>query len=99
MKFDPHAGRVVASASADGTVIVSSCYIPEVDKDSNGLFGNYKETEPTILFKFKMREWANTLSFSPSGEALMFSSKYSHKFFVTLFSPAHDSIMHYYEIG
>ena len=45
-----------------------------------------------------MGGWANTLSFSPSGEALMFSSKFSH-ILCDPFAIAHDSIMHYYEIG
>ena len=75
VRFDPLSGRVVVSASADGTVILSSCYIPDLDKDSNGIFGGFSNPETTILFKFKMREWANTVSFSPSGEALMFASK------------------------
>jgi len=39
VKFDPLSSRVVASASADGVVIVSTCYVPEVDSDSKGLYG------------------------------------------------------------
>lgn len=75
VRFDPLSGRVVVSASADGTVILSSCYIPELDKDSDGLFGGFSSPETTILFKFKMGAWVNTVSFSPSGQALIFASK------------------------
>lgn len=76
VKFDPLSSRVVASASADGQVIVSTSYYEELDgkADSPGPFG--KITKQELLFKFKCSEWVNTLSFSPSGNQLLFASKF-----------------------
>lgn len=40
VRFDPLSSRVVASAGTDGTVVVSTSYFPELDKDStDGPFG------------------------------------------------------------
>lgn len=79
VKFDPLSGRVVASASVDGTVCISSAFDPDLDASSTaGPFGqvntNYKESQETI-FKFKCSEWVNTVSFSPSGNTICYSSK------------------------
>jgi len=66
VKFDPLSGRVVASSSTDGTVVVSSTYDAQIDTaQDQGPFG--KLTSPEILFKFKCSEWVNCVSFSPSG--------------------------------
>ncbi len=66
VKFDPLSGRVVASSSTDGTVIVSSAYDDQMDTaQDQGPFGKLKSNE--ILFKFKCSEWVNCVSFSPSG--------------------------------
>ncbi len=66
VKFDPLSGRVVASSSTDGTVIVSSAYDDQMDTaQDQGPFGKLKSNE--ILFKFKCTEWVNCVSFSPSG--------------------------------
>lgn len=80
VKFDPLSGRVVASASIDGTVCISSAFDPDLDANNTaGPFGsvstNYKESLETI-FKFKCSEWVNTVSFSPSGNSICYSSKY-----------------------
>ncbi len=93
VKFDPLSSRVVASASADGQVIVSTSYLEELDgkADSSGPFGKIKTSE--ILFKFKCNEWVNTLSFSPSGKQLLFASKF---LFVII---AHDSTLHIFPMN
>ena len=49
VKFDPLSSRVVASASVDGTVCISSAFDPELDSNSTaGPFGSvstdYKES-------------------------------------------------------
>lgn len=49
VKFDPLSGRVVASASVDGTVCISSAFDPDLDASNTaGPFGsvstNYKES-------------------------------------------------------
>jgi len=80
VKFDPLSSRVVASASIDGTVVISTAFDPILDSQSTaGPFGQvstpYKITHETI-FKFKCGEWVNTLSFSASGKTLCYSSKF-----------------------
>jgi len=40
VKFDPLSSRVIASASIDGTVVISSAYDPDLDANSTaGPFG------------------------------------------------------------
>jgi WD40 repeat protein len=39
VRFDPLSGRVVASSSLDGTVVITSCYKSELEFDSAGPFG------------------------------------------------------------
>ena len=74
VKFDPLAGRVIAYASTDGCVMVTTAFYEDLDHgDDNGPFGKIKSQE--VLFKFKCSEWVNTLSFSPSGSQLAFASK------------------------
>lgn len=76
VRFDPLSSRVIASASADGQVIVSTSYYEELDgkAEAAGPFGKVNSQE--ILFKFKCSEWVNTISFSPSGQWIAFASKY-----------------------
>ena len=74
VRFDPGSGRVVASASADGTVFLTSAYDPDVDKDGAGPFANVTDEMGDILFKFKSSCWNNTLAFNPSGQTLAFAS-------------------------
>jgi len=73
VRFDP-SGRVVASASADGTVIISTCYDEAIDTESTGPFANVT-TDAEMLFKFTTSGWVNSLSFSPSGSTLVFVCK------------------------
>lgn len=92
MRFDPLSSRVVASASADGTVIISSCVNPDLDAGSKaGPFGSVDGEEVQIIFKFKPGSWVNTLSFSPSGNSMAYASKsfLSHIFL------AHDCTVHF----
>ncbi len=79
VRFDPLSSRVVASASIDGTVCISSAFDPDLDSNStSGPFGsvttNYKESQETI-FKFRCSEWVNSVSFSPSGNTICYASK------------------------
>lgn len=73
VRFDPLSGKVVASASADGIVYVTTCYDSSIDKDGSGPF-NSVSSEGEILYKFNCNSWANTLSFTPSCNTLIFAS-------------------------
>lgn len=83
VKFDPGSGRVCASASADGMVMITSAYDPEIDTDGEGPFAGVTAEAGEILFKFKSSCWNNTCAFSPSGQTLAFAS--------------HDCEMHFIE--
>lgn len=73
VRFDPLSGNVVASASADGVVYVTTCFDSSIDKDGSGPFASVS-SEGEILYKFNCNSWANTLSFTPSGNTLIFAS-------------------------
>lgn len=75
VRFDPGSGRVVASASADGNVIITSAYNETLDTDGSGPFGAVTDDAGTVLFRLKSSVWNNTLSFSPSGSTLAFACK------------------------
>ena len=75
VRFDPGSGRVVASASADGTVVVTSAYKEEIDTaPGTGPFGNVSDGYGEVLFRMKTNVWNNTLAWSPSGATLAFAS-------------------------
>ncbi len=75
VRFDPGSGRVVASASADGTVVVTSAYKEELDTEAGtGPFSGVVDGYGEILFRMKTNVWNNTLSWSPSGATLAFAS-------------------------
>ena len=75
VRFDPGSGRVVASASADGQVFITTCYDENLDKghSATGPFASV-DTDADQLYKFSSNAWINTLSFSPSGEQLAFAT-------------------------
>ena len=77
VRFDPGSGRAIASASADGSVIVTSAYSEELDSADAGTgpFAGLTEEVGTVLFRLKTNVWNNTLSFSPSGSTLAFACK------------------------
>lgn len=83
VRFDPLAGRVCASSSADGMVIITSAYHPEMDTDGSGPFAGVTDQCGKVLFKMKTNVWNNTLAWSPSGSVLAFAS--------------HDCEMHFAE--
>ena len=83
VRFDPLSGRVCASASADGQVIITSAYKPELDSDGSGPFAGVTDEIGTIMFRLKTNVWNNTLAWSPSGATLAFAS--------------HDCEMHFAE--
>lgn len=75
VRFDPGSGHVCASASADGKVIISSCF-DEIDSASqaSGPFAAV-DTDADVLFEFKNDAWVNTVQFSHSGQWLAYASK------------------------
>ena len=83
VRFDPLSGRVVASASADGQVIITSAFNEEIDTDGSGPFAGVTDEVGTVLFRLKTNVWNNTLAWSPSGATLAFAS--------------HDCEMHFAE--
>lgn len=85
VRFDPGASRVVASASADGMVYVTSCYDPDFDLEGTGPFAAVTAERGEILFKFKSSVWNNTLNFSPSGKTLAFACKFNREKVLTGF--------------
>ena len=83
VRFDPGSGRVIASASCDGKVLVTSAFDEQLDKDGSGPFAGVTDESGEILFTFKSNCWNNTLAFSQSGSTLAFAS--------------HDCEMHFVE--
>jgi len=84
IRFDPASGRAIASASCDGTVLITSAYKEDVDTDTgSGPFAAVTEDYGDVLFRLKTSVWNNTLSWSPSGATLAFAS--------------HDCEMHFAE--
>ena len=83
VRYDPGSGCVIASASADGKVIISSAYDEELDKEGTGPFAGVRDDYGEVLFTFKSGTWNNTLAFSQSGSCLAFAS--------------HDCEMHFVE--
>ena len=77
VRFDPGSGRVVASASADGSVIITSAYREEIDVGGTGPFAGVTSDPGTVLCRMRTNCWNNTLAFSPSGSTLAFACKYS----------------------
>ena len=79
VRFDPGSGRVCASASADGSVVVTSAYNEQLDTDAGtGPFAGLTEEQGSVIFRLKTSCWVNTLAFSPSGSTLAFASKFTH---------------------
>lgn len=75
VRFDPQSSRVVASASADGTCYITSCYVKEADEGSTaGPFGGVTSYGETLL-KLNTIGWVNSVSFSPDASTLAFASK------------------------
>ena len=74
VRFDPGSGRVVASASADGTVVITSAYREDLDTDGTGPFAGVNDESGTVLFRLKTNCWNNTLAWNPSGNTLAFAS-------------------------
>lgn len=77
VRFDPGSSRVVASASADGMVYITSAYDPSLDTEGTGPFAGVTAERGDILFKFKSSVWNNTLAWSQSGNTLAFACKYN----------------------
>lgn len=73
MRFDPLSSRVVASASLDGTVQITSVFQDDLDKDSAGPFGNVTSFGETLV-SITCNAWANFVSFSPSGKSIAFGT-------------------------
>ena len=72
-RFDPLSGRVIASCSLDGNCLISSCYLVELDKISNGPFGNVTTFGETLM-KIDRNGWMNGLAFSTDCNTLCYVS-------------------------
>ena len=70
-KFDPLSGRVIVSASLDGTIQIHSAYVEELDKDSAGPFGNVTSTGETLQ-TIQCNGWVNYINFSPNSELICY---------------------------
>jgi len=73
VKFDPLSGRVVASASTDGSVHITSCYMNEVDTNTDGPFGSVTSFGETLI-SLKSIGWINFVTFSPSANTLCYAT-------------------------
>ena len=71
VRFDPLSGRVVASASLDGTIQITSCYKQDLDNDSAGPFGSVTSHGDTLM-SIQNNGWINSVSFNLSGTALCY---------------------------
>lgn len=81
VRFDPGSGRVCASASADGSVTITSAFDEELDgaaAPGTGPFAGVTDEAGTVLFRLKTNCWNNTLAFSPSGNTLAFACKFAN---------------------
>jgi len=67
VRFDPGSGHVVASASVDGKVIITSSFEQDIDNvsEASGPFAAVN-TDADELFEFRNNAWVNTVQFSPS---------------------------------
>jgi len=74
VRFDPQSGRVVASASLDGSVCITSAYHEDLDKDSTaGPFGNVSSFGESLL-SISSPTWINGLCFSHNSNVLAYVS-------------------------
>jgi len=64
VKLDPSSSRVCASASADGTCYITSCYDKNIDTQTTGPFGSVTSSGETLI-SFNAIGWVNTVQFSP----------------------------------
>ena len=76
VRFDPQSGRVVASASLDGSVTITSAYLEDLDKDSTaGPFGNVTAKFGESLMSISSSSWINGLAFSFDSKLLSYVSQ------------------------
>ena len=85
VRFDPGSSRVVASASADGNVQITSCYDEIIDTAGTGPFAEVTAEFGTKIFQFNSKCWNNTLAFNQSGEWLAFACKYQNVYSTHMF--------------
>lgn len=71
--FDPQSSRVLASASTDGECRITTCYLKEVDTDSNGPFGKVSSFGECLI-KLSSIGWINSVVFSPNSSQICYSS-------------------------
>lgn len=74
VKFDPGCSRVVASASLDGTVQITSCFSEDLDKDSTsgpfGMVSSYGD----VLVTIPSNAWINFVAFSPNSSIIAYGT-------------------------
>tara|TARA_B110000285_G_scaffold220463_1_gene272240 strand:- start:528 stop:932 length:405 start_codon:yes stop_codon:yes gene_type:complete len=74
VRFDPQSGRVVASASLDGSVIITSAYREDLDAGSTaGPFGKVSSFGECLL-SISSPVWINGLAFSYDSKVLSYVS-------------------------
>jgi WD40 repeat protein len=70
-RFDPQCGRVVASCSLDGNILITSCYLDSDADQTSGPFGTVTSFGENLL-SMSSNAWINSLSFSPSAVKLCY---------------------------
>lgn len=81
--FEQQSGRVIASSSADCTVLLSTCYVEGIDVDANGPFGAVTSFGE-VLLKFTCDGWPNTVKIAPNSQEMVYCTQDCEVNFVNL---------------
>ena len=65
VRFDHLSGRMIASASLDSKIKLTTAYLEDLDSDGSGPFANITTYGETLM-AVKMGSWTNGLAFSPN---------------------------------
>ena len=71
VKFDDLSGRVMVSASLDGTIQINTVFIEELDKDGAGPFGSVTSSGETLQ-TITCNGWVNYVTFSPNCDTICY---------------------------
>lgn len=75
VRFDPLSGRVVASASLDGTIQINSCCPKdEAGTTKEGPFGSVSSYAETLV-QIQVNGWVNFIAWSPSSKVVAFGTQ------------------------
>jgi hypothetical protein len=99
-RFDPQAGRVLASCSLDGNILITSCFVESDASQTQGPFGNITTFGENLL-SLSSNAWINSVSLSPSSTKLCYVTHDCEVNFVDISNvvgnkdkPASSRIMH-----